>query len=111
MNSDWYVEMAVVFPIPHVYFGKITNYRGDQPEDTFLVFHRISIQRLLLKPEFYKLSLIQRYWKNVLGIIPEFLDPVIYKSHVLFSVGMLYHSLTHHTLIIYHYNIAGLQLT
>ena len=48
---------------------------------------------------------------DMLGCIPEFLDPVINKSHMLFPVGMNHCSFTHQAFIIYHYNIAGLQLT
>src|SRR5678810_312718 len=111
MNSNWYMKMPVILSVPHVNFGKIACHGSNQPEDPLFVFDRVSIQRFFLESEFYQLSFIKCYGKNVLGHIPEFLDPVINKSHVLFSVGVDHHTFTHHTVIIYRYNIAGLQLT
>src|SRR5580765_8404513 len=111
MNSDRYMEMAVIFPIPHVQFGKIPGCRCNQSKDPFFIFDGVSIQWFLQEPKFHQLRLIEGYRKNILRSIPEFLDTIIYKGHVFFAISMDNSSFTHQALIIYHYDIATLQLT
>src|SRR6188768_2857390 len=111
MNSNRHVEMAVILPIPHVQLRKIAGCRGNQPEDSFFIFNGISIQWFLLKSKFYQLRFIKGYRENILWRIPEFLDTIIYKRHVFFAISLDNGSFTHQALVIYHYNIATLQLT
>src|SRR5204863_6365821 len=111
VNCNRHMEMAVIFPVPHVKFGEIAGCWGNQPKDPLFIFNGIPIQWLLLKTEFHQLRFIESYRKNVLRGIPEFLDTIIYKSHVFFAISLYNSSFTHQAFIIYHYNIAALQLT
>src|SRR6187455_1094174 len=92
MNSNRYMEMTVVFPVPHIYFGKISCYRGDQPEDPFFILNGVTIQGFFLKSELHQLSLIKGNRKNVFRGIPELLYTIIYKRHMFFIVFLDHNS-------------------
>jgi hypothetical protein len=80
MHTQGLRNMPPILPIPHLKIGKIPFPGQKDPERPIHILHRPIRLLLLFKVEFHQLSLIQRDWKKMGGLIPKTLNTGLYAN-------------------------------